>query len=328
MKVYKSQGDNTAGDQPNSHKRGDHQALDAVGVYLHDLQSCKRLSREEEVALTRLYHSGLRAKKRIRNGDSNTCLSDVLQQGREAARNLIESHLPLVVAVAKRFYARHPHHVAFADLICAGNEGLLVALDRFDPRRGYRFGTYAIWWIRNKMSAETRQATWPIHISDQAYRDYLRLLRIIRSLTEQRGRYPTWGEIADASGWSPDKVGWLFALAAGDIVSLYTPLSDDGSFTVADLIGNGQEPITAYDSDVAVGRSKQDRRDVAEAIENSLTPRERKVVSLRFGLEDGVSRTLDEVGKFLNLSGERIRQIESKALRVLRSRLAEERVAL
>jgi RNA polymerase primary sigma factor len=259
---------------------------DPVKLYLKEIGTYPLLSTEEEISLA----------KRIKEGDE------------DAKKTLAESNLRLVVSIAKRYVGRG---LSFLDLIQEGNLGLIKAVDKFDFEKGFKFSTYATWWIRQAITRsiadQSRTIRIPVHMSEVINRTY----RVSRSLTQELGREPTEQELADELGFPIEKVREILKVSA-DPISLDTPIGEEDDSHLGDFIKDdtivGPEEAAAY----AV------LRDQISKLLDTLTERERRVLILRFGLKDGKTRTLEEVGKEFNVTRERIRQIEAKALRKLR----------
>ncbi len=259
---------------------------DPVKLYLKEIGGYPLLSIEQEIELA----------KRIEQGD------DVAKQ------TLAESNLRLVVSIAKRYVGRG---LSFLDLIQEGNLGLIKAVEKFDYTKGYKFSTYATWWIRQAITRsiadQSRTIRIPVHMSEVINKTY----RVSRNLLQELGREPTEQELADAMNLPIEKVREILKVSA-DPISLDTPIGEEDDSHLGDFIKDdtivGPEEAAAY----AV---LQDQ--IAKLLE-TLTEREQKVLILRFGLKDGRTRTLEEVGKEFNVTRERIRQIEAKALRKLR----------
>lgn len=259
---------------------------DPVKQYLKEIGSYPLLSVAEEIELA----------KRIEEGDVH------------AKQVLAESNLRLVVSIAKRYVGRG---LSFLDLIQEGNLGLIKAVDKFDYNKGYKFSTYATWWIRQAITRsiadQSRTIRIPVHMSEVINKTY----RVSRSLLQELGREPSEQELADAMNLSVDKVREILKVSA-DPISLDTPIGEEDDSHLGDFIKDdtimGPEEAASY----AV------LQDQIGKLLDTLTEREQRVLILRFGLKDGRSRTLEEVGKEFNVTRERIRQIEAKALRKLR----------
>lgn len=259
---------------------------DPVKMYLKDIGRVPLLSPEEETELA----------KRMMEGDQ------------EAKKLLSEANLRLVVSIAKRYMGRGMH---LLDLIQEGNLGLMKAVEKFDYQRGYKFSTYATWWIRQAITRSIADQAKTIRIPVHMVETINKLLRISRRLSQENGREPTPEEIAKEMGITVEKVTEIQKIAQ-DPVSLETPIGEEEDSHLSDFIED--ESSTTPTDAVSFTMLKEQLLGVL----NTLTPREEKVLRLRYGLDDGRPRTLEEVGKEFNVTRERIRQIEAKALRKLR----------
>ncbi|HHX25486.1 MAG TPA: RNA polymerase sigma factor RpoD [Firmicutes bacterium] len=259
---------------------------DPVRMYLKEIGRVALLTADEEVELA----------KRIEEGDE------------EARRKLAEANLRLVVSIAKRYVGRG---MLFLDLIQEGNLGLLKAVEKFDYRKGYKFSTYATWWIRQAVTRAIADQARTIRIPVHMVETINKLMRISRQLLQEYGREPSIEEIADAMGMTEDKVREILKIAQ-EPVSLETPIGEEEDSHLGDFIED--EDVLAPVDAVSFYLLKEQLEDVL----GTLTPREERVLRLRFGLDDGRPRTLEEVGQEFGVTRERIRQIEAKALRKLR----------
>jgi RNA polymerase primary sigma factor len=285
---------------------------DPVRLYLNEIGRYSLLTAQQEVELAMQMEAGRRAGARL--GDDDLTGEDIAMlrhekdMGEEAHRQLVQSNLRLVVALARRYVGRG---MALLDLIQEGNVGLMRAVERFDYRRGFKFSTYATWWIRQAISRaiadQGRTIRMPIHVLDSVNK----LIRAKRELTQLLGRDPTVEELATDLDLDIDRVAELERIAQ-DTVSLETPVGEDDSGTLADLVEDLDSDAPA---DAAAFASLQDQ--LARALEG-LNDREREVLIMRFGLKDGRMRTLEEVGAHFKVTRERIRQLETKALAKLR----------
>ena len=259
---------------------------DPVRMYLKEIGKVPLLSAEEEIELA----------QRMEQGDE------------EAKKRLCEANLRLVVSIAKRYVGRG---MLFLDLIQEGNLGLIKAVDKFDYRKGYKFSTYATWWIRQAITRSIADQARTIRIPVHMVETINKLIRVSRQLLQTYGREPTPEEIAEEMGLSVEKVREIQKIAQ-EPVSLETPIGEEEDSHLGDFIPDDEVP--APDAAAAITMLKEQLIEVLE----TLTEREQKVLRLRFGLEDGRPRTLEEVGKEFDVTRERIRQIEAKALRKLR----------
>ncbi len=259
---------------------------DPVRMYLKEIGKVPLLSPEEEIDLA----------NRIKKNDS------------EAKKKLTEANLRLVVSIAKRYVGRG---MLFLDLIQEGNLGLIKAVEKFDYTKGFKFSTYATWWIRQAITRAIADQARTIRIPVHMVETINKLIRVSRQLLQQLGRDPIPEEIAVEMGMSEDKVREIMKIAQ-EPVSLETPIGEEEDSHLGDFIPDEDAPAPAESA--AFTLLKEQLMEVLD----TLTPREEKVLKLRFGLEDGRARTLEEVGKEFNVTRERIRQIEAKALRKLR----------
>jgi len=259
---------------------------DPVRMYLREIGKISLLTPEEEVELA----------KRVEEGDE------------EAKKKLIEANLRLVVSIAKKYIGRG---LSFLDLIQEGNLGLIRAVEKFDYRKGFKFSTYATWWIRQAITRAIADQARTIRIPVHMVETINKLIRVSRQLVQQLGREPTIEEIAQALGLPPEKVEDIQRIAQ-EPVSLETPIGEEEDSQLGDFLEDKESPNP---EDATAG---QLLREQLEEMLGELTEREREVLRLRFGLEDGHAHTLEEVGKRFNVTRERIRQIEAKALRKLR----------
>ena len=259
---------------------------DPVRMYLKEIGKVPLLTADEEIGIA----------KRMELGDS------------EAKRKLAEANLRLVVSIAKRYVGRG---MLFLDLIQEGNLGLIKAVEKFDYRKGYKFSTYATWWIRQAITRAIADQARTIRIPVHMVETINKLIRVSRQLLQEYGREPTPEEIAKAMGISEGKVREIIKIAQ-EPVSLETPIGEEEDSHLGDFIPDEDAPAPAEAASHAL--MKEQLWDVLD----TLTPREEKVLRLRFGLDDGHQRTLEEVGREFCVTRERIRQIEAKALRKLR----------
>jgi RNA polymerase primary sigma factor len=277
---------------------------DPVRMYLREIGRVPLLSAEEEVRLARRMERG-----RCEQNKSATMRDyRTIEDGEEAQRRLTEANLRLVVSVAKKYIGRG---MSLLDLIQEGNIGLIRAVEKFDYTKGYKFSTYATWWIRQAITRAIADQARTIRIPVHMVETINRLIRISRRLLQDLGREPTSEEIAEQMEISPEKVREIIKVSQ-EPVSLETPIGEEDDSHLGDFI---EDHTALAPADAA---SHQLLKEQVEDVLDSLTERERKVLQLRFGLDDGRSRTLEEVGKEFHVTRERIRQIEAKALRKLR----------
>jgi RNA polymerase primary sigma factor len=275
---------------------------DPVRMYLREIGRVPLLSAEEEVKLAQRMERG--KVERLKPSPNRRLIDD----GEEAQRRLTEANLRLVVSVAKKYIGRG---MSLLDLIQEGNIGLIRAVEKFDYTKGYKFSTYATWWIRQAITRAIADQARTIRIPVHMVETINRLIRISRRLLQDLGREPTSEEIAEQMDITAEKVREIIKVSQ-EPVSLETPIGEEDDSHLGDFI---EDHTALAPADAA---SHQLLKEQVEDVLDSLTERERKVLQLRFGLDDGRSRTLEEVGKEFHVTRERIRQIEAKALRKLR----------
>ncbi len=263
---------------------------DPVRLYLKEIGKYPLLTTEEEIALA----------KQIAEGTPD--------EQAAAKKKLSEANLRLVVSIAKRYVGRG---MQFLDLIQEGNLGLIKAAEKFDYTKGYKFSTYATWWVRQAITRAIADQARTIRIPVHMVETINKLIRVNRQLAQELGRDPTPAEIAKEMGISESKVREIIKIAQ-EPVSLETPIGEEEDSHLGDFIEDENAPAPAEVASNAM------MREQLQEVLHTLTPREEKVIRLRFGLEDGQAHTLEEVGKEFNVTRERIRQIEAKALRKIR----------
>lgn len=271
---------------------------DPVKMYLKEIGALPLLTSEEEIVLAKTVEAGMRAD----------ALPEEKEAAREAKRELADRNLRLVVSIAKKYLGRG---LQFLDLIQEGNLGLLKAVDKFDYTKGYKFSTYATWWIRQAITRAIADQARTIRVPVHMVETINKLNRISRQLLQENGREATNEELAKAMGVSLAKVREVKKIAQ-DPISLETPIGEKEDSHLGDFI----EDHEAIAPDDAAGSILL--REQIEELLTGLTERERQVLELRFGLKDGKTRTLEEVGKYFDVTRERIRQIEGKALSKLK----------
>ena len=290
---------------------------DPVRMYLKEIGRVPLLSADEEVALATAMSAGRAAQERIdQAGETEEPISDEemaqlkadIKEGNKAKQKLAEANLRLVVSIAKRYVGRG---MLFLDLIQEGNLGLIKAVEKFDYTKGYKFSTYATWWIRQAITRAIADQARTIRIPVHMVETINKVIRVSRQLLQQLGHDPSPEEISAEMGMPVDKVREILKIAQ-EPVSLETPIGEEEDSHLGDFIPDegASEPSEAASFTLL----KEQLVDVL----STLTPREEKVLKLRFGIEDGRTRTLEEVGKEFNVTRERIRQIEAKALRKMR----------
>ena len=288
-------------------------SADLVRAYLNGIGRTKLLSAEQEVDLAKRVEAGLFAEERlsgpVTDPELRTDLGIIAMEGRAAKNHLLEANLRLVVSIAKRYTGRG---MAFLDLIQEGNLGLIRAVEKFDYTKGYKFSTYATWWIRQAitraMADQARTIRIPVHMVEQVNR----MVRARRDLATALGREPSVAEIAVAMGVEEFQVLELISYDR-EPVSLDQAVGEDGESALGDFVAS-VDPRDEPGDSVSNGMLRSE----VEIVLSTLSQREQAVIRLRFGLDDGRQRTLDEVGREFGLSRERIRQIEKVTLLKLR----------
>lgn len=297
---------------------------DPVRMYLKEIGKVPLLSAEEEIELAQKMEEGAVAaekitimKKRMEEASEEEKaelqeeiknLQVAVDAGSDAKKRLAEANLRLVVSIAKRYVGRG---MLFLDLIQEGNLGLIKAVEKFDYRKGYKFSTYATWWIRQAITRAIADQARTIRIPVHMVETINKLIRVSRQLLQELGREPAPEEIAEEMNMPVDRVREILKISQ-EPVSLETPIGEEEDSHLGDFIKDDNVPVPA---DAAAFTLLKEQ---LEEVLGTLTEREQKVLTLRFGLEDGRARTLEEVGKEFNVTRERIRQIEAKALRKLR----------
>ncbi|MDY2700616.1 MAG: RNA polymerase sigma factor RpoD [Suilimivivens sp.] len=297
---------------------------DPVRMYLKEIGKVPLLTAEEEIDLAQKMEAGAVAKEKIavlekrigtvdeqEETEIKTEIEELkkdLEAGDEAKKRLAEANLRLVVSIAKRYVGRG---MLFLDLIQEGNLGLIKAVEKFDYRKGYKFSTYATWWIRQAITRAIADQARTIRIPVHMVETINKLIRVSRQLLQELGREPTPEEIAEEMSLPVERVREILKISQ-EPVSLETPIGEEEDSHLGDFIQDDNVPVPA---DAAAFTLLKEQ--LVEVL-GTLTEREQKVLRLRFGLDDGRARTLEEVGKEFNVTRERIRQIEAKALRKLR----------
>jgi len=295
---------------------------DPVRMYLKEIGKVPLLSPDEEIGLAEVMSAGNEAKKKLAEADRRRAageefgltpdeekeLHQQVNKGEGAKQKLAEANLRLVVSIAKRYVGRG---MLFLDLIQEGNLGLIKAVEKFDYTKGYKFSTYATWWIRQAITRAIADQARTIRIPVHMVETINKVIRVSRQLLQELGHDPSPAEISKEMGMPVEKVREILKIAQ-EPVSLETPIGEEEDSHLGDFIPDegASEPSEAASFTLL----KEQLMDVL----STLTPREEKVLKLRFGIEDGRTRTLEEVGKEFNVTRERIRQIEAKALRKLR----------
>ena len=296
---------------------------DPVRMYLKEIGKVPLLSAEEEIEFAQKMENGVVAKEKIailkkreadneeearENEEEIIRLQKEADEGDEAKKRLAEANLRLVVSIAKRYVGRG---MLFLDLIQEGNLGLIKAVEKFDYRKGYKFSTYATWWIRQAITRAIADQARTIRIPVHMVETINKLIRVSRQLLQELGREPSPEEIAAEMSMPVERVREILKISQ-EPVSLETPIGEEEDSHLGDFIQDDNVPVPAEAAAFTL------LKEQLEEVLGTLTEREQKVLTLRFGLEDGRARTLEEVGKEFSVTRERIRQIEAKALRKLR----------
>jgi RNA polymerase primary sigma factor len=291
---------------------------DPVRMYLKEIGRVELLKGDEEYELALLIDRAKKVREeyenRLRNSDKISSeeiaeYEDIFKKGEFASKKLVEANLRLVVSIAKRYVSRG---LQFLDLIQEGNMGLMKAVGKFDHTKGYKFSTYATWWIRQAITRAIADQARTIRIPVHMVETINKMVRTQRTLTQELEREPTPEEVAERMGISVERVQSI-QKTAQEPISLESPVGEEEDSSLGDFIPDN-DILTPYEF-----TSKEMLKRELDAALETLTDREEKVLRMRFGLLDGKSRTLEEVGKEFNVTRERIRQIEAKAIRKLRS---------
>ena len=289
---------------------------DPVRMYLKEIGKVPLLNADQEIGLAKAMEAGADAIKQLEDDkeenkltdEEKKHLNDLIYEGEEAKKRLAEANLRLVVSIAKRYVGRG---MLFLDLIQEGNLGLIKAVEKFDFRKGFKFSTYATWWIRQAITRAIADQARTIRIPVHMVETINKLIRVSRQLLQELGREPLPEEVAKEMNMPVERVREILKISQ-EPVSLETPIGEEEDSHLGDFIQDDNVPVPA---DAAAFTLLKEQ--LVEVL-GTLTEREQKVLRLRFGLDDGRARTLEEVGKEFNVTRERIRQIEAKALRKLR----------
>ena len=286
---------------------------DPVRMYLKEIGRVPLLTAQEEVSLAKRIEAGLIAEEKLEKArelsdDESFELRYTRRDGAHAKRHLVEANLRLVVSIAKRYVGRG---MAFLDLIQEGNLGLIRAVEKFDYSKGFKFSTYATWWIRQAITRAIADQARTIRIPVHMVETINKLVRIQRQLLQDLGREPTADEIAEQMELSPKKVREIQKISQ-EPVSLETPVGEEEDSNLGDFIEDADAPVPLERASFKL------LQEQLESVLHTLSDREKEVIRLRFGLVDGQPRTLEDVGKKFGVTRERIRQIESKTLSKLR----------
>lgn len=314
MTTQVKQEDSKVDPRNRHHQTNDNPAADLVRVYLNGIGKTPLLSAEEEVELAKTVEVGLYAQHLLDDPEYKPTramkrdLKELAREGDKARNHMLEANLRLVVSLAKRYSGRG---MPLLDLIQEGNLGLIRAMEKFDYAKGFKFSTYATWWIRQAitrgMADQSRTIRLPVHLVEQVNK----LSRIKREMYQQFGREVTNEELAEESGIDENKIEMLFRQSR-DPVSLDMPVGADEEAPLGDFIEDSE--ATDAEEAVVVSLRHSDIRTVIDTLEG----REQDVIRMRYGLDDGVPRTLDQIGRRYGLSRERVRQIEREVMAKLR----------
>jgi len=284
---------------------------DSISMYLKEISQVPLLTMQEEVSLAKKIEQGKQAANELRQDvdhELRVKLMEDVKSGEEARRHIIDANCRLVVSIAKRYTGRG---VSFLDLIQEGNLGLIRAVEKFDYKRGFKFSTYATWWIRQAITRAIADHGRTIRIPVHMYERINKYTRASRALTQNLGREPTLDELSAEMEMPTHKVEQIMRVAQKSL-SLEMPVGEEDDGHLGDFI---EDKTSLPPMETATQKLLQEQ---VSGVLNSLSPREGRVVQLRFGLKDGHAHTLDEVGKKFGVTRERVRQIEAKALRKLR----------
>ncbi len=287
---------------------------DPVRMYLKEIGKVPLLTAAEEVTLAKRIEAGEKVTETLEREEESLPRDEVRKlrrverDGMNAKKKLVEANLRLVVSIAKRYVGRG---MLFLDLIQEGNLGLIRAVEKFDYRKGYKFSTYATWWIRQAITRAIADQARTIRIPVHMVETINKLIRIQRQLLQELGREPMPEEIADEMGLTPEKVREILKISQ-EPVSLETPIGEEEDSQLGDFIEDQEAEVPAEAASFSL------LQEQLQEVLDTLSERERKVIELRFGLIDGHPRTLEEVGRVFGVTRERIRQIESKTLSKLR----------
>ncbi len=308
----KTPGDNETSLEPDPFDLEEIPSDDSLSLYLKEVSRVPLLSREEEMRLAKSVHDAREAERELeqngRDPQERARLQEVMEAGSLARQHLIRANTRLVISVAKKYVRRG---VPFLDLIQEGNIGLIKAVEKFDHTRGFRLSTYATWWIRQTVTRavadQGRTIRVPVHMTERIRRLY----GTVQSLEQELGRRPTPEEIAAEMEQDVDRVRWMLKISSRPL-SLQRPVGEEQDSELAAFIEDEAVPTPPEFAHQGV------LRDEIEETLDSLTPREAQILRMRFGLRDGHTYTLEEIGKKFGLTRERIRQIERQALHRLR----------